>query len=161
MQKIFNHKSLNYFVWTPICALKVHFKVSAAYYCSNYLLPVSLTPVANFHPEIVPIVCHRSCWHRWLICHRCRWYRFATNINNTSEIGGKICCRWRWYRWQICHRCCLFENSRRYSQLKVHHWCRWQRWSSGNDIKTKEERSFNLDFVLDIEAKRTCLFQNL
>ena len=37
-----------------------------------------------------------------------------------------------------------------------------QRWSNGNDIKTKAERSFNLDFVFDnIEAKGTCLFQNL
>ncbi len=33
--------------------------------------------------------------------------------------------------------------------------------SNGNDIKTKEERSFDHDFVLDIEAKQTCLFQNL
>ncbi len=33
--------------------------------------------------------------------------------------------------------------------------------SNVNDIETKVERSFNLDFVFDIEAKRTCLFQNL
>jgi hypothetical protein len=33
--------------------------------------------------------------------------------------------------------------------------------SNGNDIETKAERSFDLDFVFDIEAKRTCLFQNL
>ncbi len=33
--------------------------------------------------------------------------------------------------------------------------------SNGNDIKTKGERSFDLDFVFDIEAKRTCFFQNL
>jgi hypothetical protein len=32
---------------------------------------------------------------------------------------------------------------------------------NGNDIETKAERSFDLEFVFDIEAKRTCLFQNL
>jgi hypothetical protein len=34
-------------------------------------------------------------------------------------------------------------------------------YSNGNDIKTKAERSFDLGFVFDIEAKWTCLFQNL
>ncbi len=34
------------------------------------------------------------------------------------------------------------------------------RSSNGNDIKTKAERSFDLDFVFNIEAKQTCLFQN-
>jgi hypothetical protein len=34
-------------------------------------------------------------------------------------------------------------------------------YSNGNDIETKSERSFDFDFVFDIEAKRTCLFQNL
>ena len=33
--------------------------------------------------------------------------------------------------------------------------------SKGNDIETKAERSFDLGFDFDIEAKRTCLFQNL
>jgi hypothetical protein len=33
--------------------------------------------------------------------------------------------------------------------------------SNGNDIETKAERSFDLDFFFDIGAKRTCLFQNL
>ena len=32
--------------------------------------------------------------------------------------------------------------------------------SSGNNIETKAERSFDLGFVFHIEAKRTCLFQN-
>jgi hypothetical protein len=31
--------------------------------------------------------------------------------------------------------------------------------SNGNNIETKAEQ--NLDFVFDIEAKRTCLFENL
>jgi hypothetical protein len=33
--------------------------------------------------------------------------------------------------------------------------------SNGKDIETKAERSFDLDLVFNIEAKRTCLFQNL
>jgi hypothetical protein len=34
-------------------------------------------------------------------------------------------------------------------------------YSNVSDIETKAERSFDLGFVFDIEAKRTCLFQNL
>ncbi len=80
MEKIFNQKNFNYFVWTPLGSrvniylnfcLQVHFKVSAAwYYCHYaYLPPVSLITVA---------ICHRRHWHR---------------------------CHWRhWYRWQICQR---------------------------------------------------------
>ncbi len=33
--------------------------------------------------------------------------------------------------------------------------------SNGNDIETKAERSFDLGFVFYMEAKQTCLFQNL
>jgi hypothetical protein len=35
------------------------------------------------------------------------------------------------------------------------------RSSNGNGIETKAERSFDLGFVFNIQAKRTCLFQNL
>jgi hypothetical protein len=35
------------------------------------------------------------------------------------------------------------------------------RSSNGSDIETKAEQSFDLGFVFDIEAKQTCLFQNL
>ncbi len=79
MEKIFNHKSLNYLVWTPLgrrinlkihFCLQVHFKVSAAWYCSLYLPPVSTTlakmvvnlplvlliPVANLPPvSLTPV----------------------------------------------------------------------------------------------------------
>ncbi len=115
MEKIFNQKNFNNFIWSPLGSrgniyinfcLQVHFQVSSAWFCSNYLQ----------------------------ICRRCRWYRwqfatgvvdtggkfaagifgtggkFATGVNNTRGIGGKICRRCRWYRWQICHR------------------CRWHRW---------------------------------
>ncbi len=73
MQKIFNQRSFNYLVWTPLGSrvnlkihfcLQVHFKVSAAWYC--------------------PIIC-----------------QFATGITNTRETGDKICCWCRWYRRQI------------------------------------------------------------
>jgi hypothetical protein len=59
MEKIFNQKNFNNFVWTPLGSrvniyinfcLQVHFKVSAAWYCSHYLPPVSTTPVANLPP---------------------------------------------------------------------------------------------------------------
>ncbi len=69
-QKIFKLKNFNYLVWTPLGSrvniyinfcLQVHFKMSAAWYCSHYLPPVSLIPVA---------ICHRRHWHRWQICRR-------------------------------------------------------------------------------------------
>ncbi len=75
MQKIFNHKSFNYLVWTPLGSivnlykhfcLQVHFKVSAAWYCSNYL-----PPVAN--------------------CHRCRWYRRQmTPVANLPPVSTTL-----------------------------------------------------------------------
>ncbi len=94
MKKIFNQKNFNSFVWTPLgrrvniymnFCLQVHFKVSAAWYCSHYFPPVSLTPVANLPPvSLIPVA----------ICHQRRWYR------------RQICRRYRWHRWQkICHRC--------------------------------------------------------
>ncbi len=52
MQKIFNQKNVNNFIWSPLGSrgniyinfcLQVHFQVSAAWYCSNYLPPVSTT----------------------------------------------------------------------------------------------------------------------
>ncbi len=105
MEKIFNLKNFNNFVWSPLgsrgniyinFSLQVHFQVSAAWYCFHYLPLVSLTPVENFR--------------------RCRWYRWqfstgvvdtgakfaagivATGVNNTRETGGKIFRRCRWHR---------------------------------------------------------------
>ncbi len=107
MQKIFNHKSFNYLVWTPLGS-KVTYRNIFAFKFT----------LRSQQPDIAPIICHR-----WQILRRCRWYRwqiatdvvdtggkfaagvvdtggkFATGINNTSETGDKIC-RWcRWYRW--------------------------------------------------------------
>ncbi len=57
MKKIFNQKSFYYFFGTPLCRrinikinffLQVHLKMSAVWYCSHYLPPVSFTPVTNF-----------------------------------------------------------------------------------------------------------------
>jgi hypothetical protein len=86
MQKIFNHKSFNYLVWTPLGSI-VNLQFTLRYQ----------------QPDIVPIICHRCHWHRWQICRRCRWYRwqiatgviatggkFATGINNTSETGRNL-----------------------------------------------------------------------
>jgi hypothetical protein len=62
MEKIFNQKNFNYFVWTPLSrvniyinfCLQVHFKVSAARYCSHYFPPVSLIPVVHLDLQISP-----------------------------------------------------------------------------------------------------------
>ncbi len=90
MEKIFNLKNFNNFVWSPLGSrgniyinfcLQVHFHVSAAWYCSHYLPPVSMTPVVNLPPvSLIPVA----------ICHQ---RRFAIGVNNTRGTGGKICRR--------------------------------------------------------------------
>ncbi len=82
MEKIFNQKNFNNFVWSPLgsggniyinVCLQVHFQVSAAWYCSHYLPPVSATPVANLPPVLlIPVaICPRRRWH----CHRCQQHK--------------------------------------------------------------------------------------
>ena len=118
MEKIFNQKNFNNFVWSHLGSrgnvyinfcLQVNFQVSAAWYCSHCLPPVSTTPVANLPPvSLIPVaICHRRRWHRRQICRRYRFTggKFATGVNNTRGTGGKICRRCRWYRWQIFRRC--------------------------------------------------------
>jgi hypothetical protein len=65
MEEIFNQKNVNYFVWTLLGSrvnihinfcLQVHFKVSAAWYCSHYLPPVSTTPVVPVAKFVAGVV---------------------------------------------------------------------------------------------------------
>ncbi len=98
MEKIFNQKNFNNFVWTPLGSriniyihfcLQVNFKVSAAWYCSHYLPPVSLIPLG--------------------ICYRCHLppvsltpvANLPTVSTTQAKLGGKICRRCCWYRWQM------------------------------------------------------------
>ncbi len=77
MEKIFNQKNFNNFIWSPLGSrgnkyinfcLQVHFQVSAALYCSNYM---SLTPVANLSPvSLIPVaICH------WCQQHKGNWWQ--------------------------------------------------------------------------------------
>jgi len=79
--RFFNKKNFNNFVGTPLDSrvniyinfyLQVHFKVSADWYCSHCLPPVSTTPV-NWRQNLP-----RCRWHQWQICNRCRWYWWCT-----------------------------------------------------------------------------------
>jgi hypothetical protein len=63
MANIFKQKNFNYFVWTPLGSrvnininfcLQVHCKMSAAWYCSHYLRPVSLIPAVHLDFRISP-----------------------------------------------------------------------------------------------------------
>ncbi len=125
MEKIFNQKNFNNFVWSPlgsrrnICinfCLQVHFQVSAAWYCSHYLPPVSTTQgelVAKFAAGVVdtggkfaagvvdtggnlpPVsICHRCCWHRWctLTCEYLREFSktFEMILMSLSGAWGKV-----------------------------------------------------------------------
>ncbi len=77
MEKIFNQKNFNHFVWSPlgsrgnICIYKFlpssSLHVSATWYCSHYLPLVLMTPVANLPPvSLIPVaICHRCRCHRW------------------------------------------------------------------------------------------------
>ncbi len=101
MEKIFKQENFNPFVWAPLGSrvniyinfcLQVHFKVSAAWYCSHYLPPVSTTQgelVAKFAAGVIDTggkfaagvvdtggKCHRCHWHR--LFHRCRWHQWCT-----------------------------------------------------------------------------------
>ncbi len=93
MEKIFNQKSFNNFIWSPLgsrgniyinSCLQVHFQVSAAWYCSNYLPPVSMTPICWHRRQI----CRRYRWHRWQICHRCQQHKgnWWQNLSPVSLI---------------------------------------------------------------------------
>ncbi len=116
MEKIFKLKNFIYFVWTLLGSrfniyvnfcLKVQFKMTAAWYCTHYLPPVSTTLAKLVEKFATGIVDTGG--------------KFATGINNTSEIGGKICRRPHWYRQQFCRRC-------RWHRWQICHRCRWYRW---------------------------------
>ncbi len=128
MEKIFNQKNLNYFIWSPLGSreniyinfcFQVHFHVSAAWNCSNYLPPVSMTPVANLPlVSLIPLaICHRRRWHRRQICRGYRWHRCqqhkgnwwqnlplvslipVANLPPVSLIPAAICRRCCWHWW--------------------------------------------------------------
>ncbi len=90
---VFNQNNVNSFVWTPlgsrvniyiIFCLQVHVKVSAAWYCSHYLPPVSLIPLAICYWRCWQWrqICHRYCWHQWQICET--GGKFATRVSDTG-----------------------------------------------------------------------------
>ncbi len=102
MEKIFKQKNFNNYFWAPLGSrvniyinfcLQVHFKVSAACYCSHYLPPVSTTPVAYLPPvSLIPVAnCHWHRWHRWQICHRFQqhkgnWWKNLLPVFLTSVV---------------------------------------------------------------------------
>ncbi len=115
MEKIFKQKNFYNFVWAPLGSrgniyvnfcLQVHFKVSAAWYCSHSnLLAVSLIR-RSWHRQQI---CRRYRWHRWQICHRCQqhkgnWWQNlppvslipVANLPPVSLIPATIChqCYW-------------------------------------------------------------------
>ncbi len=102
MEKIFKQKNFNNFVWAPLGSRvyiyinfcpQVHFKVSAAWYCSHYLPPVSTTPAANLpHVSLILVaICHRRRWHRRQICRRCQQHKgnWSQNLPPVSTFRKK------------------------------------------------------------------------
>ncbi len=111
MEKNFKQKIFSNFVCAPLGSrvniyinfcLQVHFQVSAAWYCSLYLPPVSTPLLANFPlVSLIPVaICHRCRWHR---CHQCQqdkgnWWK---NLPPVSLRPVAICHWCRWYRRQF------------------------------------------------------------
>ncbi len=88
IEKTFNQKNFDNFIWSPLGSrgyiyinfcLQVHFQVSAAWYCSNYLPPVSTG------------ICGKT-------CRRCRWKKPVANLPPVSLIPAAICQRCHWHR---------------------------------------------------------------
>ncbi len=111
--KIFKQKIFNNFVWAPLGSrvniyinfcLQVHFKVSAAWYCSHYLPPASIAASivdtggsVNSTRGTGGKICSWCRWYCWQIYRRCRWYQrqFATGVIDTGgkfATGGKLTC---------------------------------------------------------------------
>ncbi len=61
----------------------------------RYILAFKFT-LRSQQPDIFPIICHRSHWHRRQICRWCRWYRWqkAKNLVTLSLYGEPVlqCC---------------------------------------------------------------------
>jgi hypothetical protein len=85
--------------------LQVHFKLSAVWYCSHCLPPVSLISVA--FATIVVYTCFK-----FVASIVDTGGKFATGINNTSRTGAKIFCGCYWYRWctLTCEYLCKGED---------------------------------------------------
>ncbi len=129
MEKTLKQKNFNNFVLTPLGSrinmyinfcFQVHFKVSAAWYCCHYLLPVSTTPVANLPPvSLIPVaitgvVVSGGKFATGIVD---TGGKFAAGINNASENGEKICHRCCWYRWCTLTREYLREFSKKFETV--------------------------------------------
>jgi hypothetical protein len=85
MKKIFNQKSLNYFVWTPLSS-RVNLKI-IVFLQAHFLqypqydnVPIFATGVVDTGGEFADSIDDTG-------------GKFANSINNTSVTGSKIC-RW-------------------------------------------------------------------
>ncbi len=91
MKKIFNQKSLNYFVWTPLSS-RVNLKI-IVFLQAHFLqypqydnVPIFATGVVDTGGEFADSIDDTG-------------GKFANSINNTSVTGSKIC-RWcHWFQW--------------------------------------------------------------
>ncbi len=76
MEKIFNHKSFNYFIfWTPL----------GSELTCRYIFAFTFN-FRSQQPDIVPIICHR-----WQICRLRRWYRWQPPVSTTlANLVAKL-----------------------------------------------------------------------
>ncbi len=75
MEKIFNHKSFNYFVWAPL------FCYWCCWHDGKFATGINNTSKTGGK------ICSRCCWYQCQICRRCGWYQ------------RQFCHRCHWHRW--------------------------------------------------------------
>jgi hypothetical protein len=77
MEKIFNHKSFNYFVWTPLGSRLTY----------KYIFAFKFT-FRSQQPDNVLIICHRCGKHRWQIFRRyCSYQCKLTPVSLTPAAN--------------------------------------------------------------------------
>ncbi len=103
--------------------MQVHFKVSAAWYCSHYLPPWSLTPVANLPPV-------STTQGKMVAKFAAGVFDTGGNLPPVSLTPGRRC---RWYRW--CTLACeyLREFSKKFKTVLM--------WYSGAGGKLIHEKT--------------------
>ncbi len=91
MEKIFNQKSFNYFVWTSLVSrvnLWISFSFEFTLRCQYDIVPILCHQVVDINSKFATGIADTE-------------GKFPIGIINTSGTGGKICHRCHWYQWQV------------------------------------------------------------
>ncbi len=113
---------------------------------SSRLPTPCITPEPDKQPASVKLDKSKLCYFHWDV-----WMRQYKTLRRVKILLFESCRKFKgtvfsWISFPQAPEYTIravsnfFENSRRYSQLKVHHWCRWHRWQME---KIFNHKSFN------------------